>query len=201
MSFKLRQMKDPSIRSYTMPVLEYRPLKEEAEPLQRVDPDAVEREAYEKGYAAGERAGMEMAEKKGAVLLENLEQLFREVYAFKEKLLAEIEPQIILLTVTLARQVIHDELSARPEIIEEMIRAGLKKLHGPGPLTVRVRPHLFEFLGKKRAVFEAEFPGLTFESDPQAPAGGAIIRSPSQEVQTDLDFQLSHLVEALRNPV
>ena len=41
--------------------------------------DLIEREAYEKGYEAGEKAGFEMGEQKAQVLIDKLETLLADV--------------------------------------------------------------------------------------------------------------------------
>lgn len=200
MSFDRGIRKPVAVRSYVMPVLTRDTEGEGPRPSVSKDPEAVEREAFERGYAAGEKAGMEMAEQKAAVLLEHLERLLQEIQGLKEQLLEELEPQLLFLALTVARKVIHGELETRPDLVVNLIREGVKKMEAVGPLTVKVPPALYDFLGERRERLQAEFPGLRFESDPKAPPGGAVVRSPSQEVRTDPDFLLSHLVEALRNP-
>jgi flagellar assembly protein FliH len=184
---------------YSMPLLETGSLSREETCPETVSPEAQEREGYERGFSAGEKAGLEMAEQKAAVLLEHFEQLFREVYGLKEKMAAEIKPQTVLLALTVARKIIGNEIQTRPELIEDWIEEGIKKTSRSDPVTVRLNNSLYEQLSKKFDKFQEAFPGLVFELDPQAPVSGAVIRSPSQEVRTDLEFQLANLVQSLRN--
>lgn len=183
-----------------MPVLESLWEAKGRKPSSARAPEDVEREAFERGFAAGEKAGLELAEQKAAVLFEQLEQLLGELSAVKERLREELEPQLLLLALTVARKVIHSEVETRPEIIVDLIREGVKKLDGPGPLTVKISPALNEWLERKRPGWETQFPEVIFKADPKAPPGGAVVRSSSQEIRTDPDFLLAHLIESLRTP-
>ena len=42
---------------------------------------------------------------------------------------------------------------------------------------------------------------LLFEKDNSVSEGGAVVSSPFQEIETDLDFQLSNVVEELRSRI
>ncbi|MEW6184302.1 MAG: FliH/SctL family protein, partial [Thermodesulfobacteriota bacterium] len=198
-SYKKNLMRNYPVPVYAMPVLKIGLLSEEEDSREAVDPEVQEKEGYERGFSAGEKAGLEMAEQKAAVLLDHLEQLFREVYSLKEKMAAEVEPQTVLLAVSIARKILQNELQTRPEVIEDLIKEGLKKISRSGQVTVRLNASLFERLSKKFENFQKAFPDLGFELDPQAPTGGAVIRTQAQEVRTDLDFQLANVVQSLRN--
>ncbi len=164
----------------------------------KIDPEAIEREAFEKGFASGEKAGYEMGEQKAAVLLDHLEKLFKEIFSLKEKMLSELEPQMVLLSIALARRILKGELKATPEIVEIMVKEAVKQISPIGPITIKLNPLLYDRLNQKKKEFQAIFPDLIFELDSKGPEGGAVVRSPSQEIQTDLDFQLSNVIEELR---
>ena len=182
-----------------MPPLENFPLTDEDGPrLSTVNLEAIEREAFEKGFEYGQRDGYEIGEQKAAVLLSHLEKLFKEIYSLKEKMVAEVEPQVVLLSVTLARKILKEELKTSPEVVEKMVKEALIKISKIGPITIKLNRPLYDRLAKKKKEFQEIFPDLIFELDTKAPEGGAVIRNMAEEIQTDLDFQLSNLIEDLR---
>ena len=182
-----------------MPTLEGFPLLGEEDTLtDKIDPEAIEREAFAKGFASGEKAGYEMGEQKAAVFLDQLEKLFKEIYALKEKMVSELESQMVLLSIAMARRILKKELKITPEIVELMVKEAVKQIRPIGPITIKLNPSLYDRLDKKKMEFQEIFPDLIFELDHKAPEGGAVVRSLSQEIQTDLDFQLSNVVEDLR---
>ncbi|NTV43841.1 MAG: hypothetical protein HGA63_11135, partial [Syntrophobacteraceae bacterium] len=54
--------------------------------------DHIEREAYEKAFTAGEKAGFEMGEQKAQVLIEKVEALINELVTLKKTIVKEVEP-------------------------------------------------------------------------------------------------------------
>jgi flagellar assembly protein FliH len=161
-------------------------------------PEAIEREAYERGYASGEKAGYEMGKQKADLIANRLEKLLKEFKILIEKKLADLEPQVVLLSIAMARKILKEELSLHPELIEKMIKEALNKICKTGPVTIKLNHSLFDFLGNKKKDFQEICPDLIFELDNQVTPGGAIIHCHSEELQTDLDFQLSNLIEEFR---
>jgi flagellar assembly protein FliH len=197
--FRNKLLKNCPVVSYSMPTLEGFSLLGGEEPLKdKIDPRAIEREAFEKGFASGEKAGFETGEQKAADFLDQLEKLFKEIYTLKEKMLSELESQVVLLSIAMARRILKKELEISPEIVELMVKEAVKQIRPIGQITIKLNPFLYDRLDKKKMEFQEISPDLIFELDNKAPEGGAVVRSLSQEIQTDLDFQLSNVVEDLR---
>jgi flagellar assembly protein FliH len=198
--YRNKILKNYSADSYSMPSLERlpSPCKGKAGSPAKKDPVDIEREAYEKGYASGEKAGYEMGRQKAALLFNHLENLFQEVSTLKEKMLSELEPQMVLLAVTIARKILKEESATHPEIAAKMIKEAITKISKTGTITIKLNRPLYDLLIEKKEEFQKIFPDLLFELDSDCPTGGAVVRSLSEEVQTDFDFQLSNIIEDLR---
>jgi len=195
-------MKNCPAVSYSMPTLDGFPFSETDKVLtERSDPEEIERQAFEKGFAEGEKTGIESGEKKAAVFLRQLETLCSEIHSLKERLMSEFESQIVLLASEMAKRIIKKELMSSSEIIETLVQEALKKLDPIGPITIKLNPFLFERLNQKKKEFQEVFPDLLFEKDNKAPENGVVVSSPFQEIDTDLDFQLSNIIEELRSRI
>jgi len=197
--FKNKIIKNSRALSYSMPFLEHLSLcdREVAQPS-KSDPETIEREAFERGFESGEKAGYEMGEQKAVLLLEPLKKLLKEIYSLKEKMLGELEPQMVLLSINVARKILKEELQSRPEIAEVMIKEAVKKISPIGPITIKLNRPLYDLITKKKKEFQEIFPDLILELDTRIPGSGAVVGNFSQEIQTDLDFQLSNVIEDLR---
>jgi flagellar assembly protein FliH len=197
--FKNKLLKNCPVVSYYMPILEGFTFQGREDPrTDKINREAIEREASEKGFASGEKAGYEMGEQKSAVFLDQLEKLLKEIYALKEKMGSELESQMVLLSIAMARRILKKELKMTPEIVELMVKEAIKQVGPIGPITIKLNPSLYDRLDEKKKEFQEIFPDLVFELDNKVPEGGSVVRSPSREIQTDLDFQLSNVVEDLR---
>lgn len=115
----------------------------------------LQREAEKAGYEAGFQAGQAYWE-------EAWEQLRQEIASQKEiliekrnKMLKQLEPEIIQLAVTIARSVIHAELCLAPEQINSIARAVLDRAQGEGKQILKVSSEDYDeitsLLGEDRA--------------------------------------------------
>ncbi len=159
--------------------------------------EEIEREAYEKGFEAGEKAGFAMGEKKAMVLLERIDNLLNELLVIKNKILKETEPQIIELEVEIAKKIIMKELSLDHKIIINMIREAITKIERIGRITIKINPSLNEMINKYKKDFMDIHPDINFEIDTSCSSSGVVVISSSQEVVTDIDIQIKNLIEEM----
>ena len=187
-----------TIVPFSMPALKIHEEKiHECFESSRTNIEEIEREAYEKGFEAGEKAGFAMGEKKAMVLIERIDNLLNELLVIKNKILKEIEPQIIELAIEIAKKIIMKELSIDREIIINIIREAITKIQRTGMITIKINPSLNEMLNKYREDFINMHPDITFEVDPSCSSHGVVVISSSQEVITDIDIQIKNLIEEM----
>ena len=200
--FKNKIIKNCLSDCYLMPRLEDLPSDSRSENKpSKIDPEAIEREAFETGYASGEKAGYEMGQQKAAVLIDHLKKLCNEISNLKKDTLSQLESQIVLLAITMARKILKEELSLHPEVVHNLIKEAITKISKPNPVTIKLSRPLYDLLIDKKEEFQEIHPDLFFELDPNVPEGGAVVQSPEEEVPIDLDFQLSNIIEELRTTV
>ncbi len=155
--------------------------------------EEIERDAYEKGFAAGESAGLEMGKQKAAVLLERLEKIIEDLQEVRKQVVAEVEPQIMDLAQTIAGKILMEELSVRPELIVQIAKEALRRIEKTGTITIRINPRLQElFMTMKPQLLELH-PDIVFDLDPSAPLTGAVVIGAKEEVVTDIDLQLKNM--------
>lgn len=159
--------------------------------------EQIEKEAYERGFIAGEKAGFEIGEQKAAVLLKKLEDILREISFIKGKILKDLEPQIFDFAVSLARRIIIEEVSLRPEIIISIIKEALKKIEKTGTIKIRVSPSIYSIISKVKPELLSIHPDIIFDIDHSVTA--PIITGPEQEIITDIDEQIKNILEDIKN--
>lgn len=185
-------------------------LRGDAEGLSRFDPpvfenppvissrlEEIEREAYERGFASGERAGKEMAEKEMKIILSRLEDLIAQFISFKEEFKERMKHGIIELALSIARKIMVREISVNPEVVLQMTEEGLKRIERQGQVVIRVNPLLVEVFEKGSPGLLKIYPDIVIEPDPSLPPYGSRIMTPFQEVITDIDEQLKTLLKEI----
>lgn len=157
--------------------------------------EKVEKEAFERGYAAGERIGIEMGEKKAAVLIDGIEKILQEMKDIKRSVVEKIEPQLIELSIAIARRIIIEELSLRPEIIVDMTKEAIKKIEKIGQITIKINPALRELFMKLKPELTEIYPDIIFDIDPSISPRGSIVIGHVDEAITDIDSQIKNIIE------
>jgi flagellar assembly protein FliH len=156
----------------------------------------LEREAYEKGFAQGEKDGVELGQRKALKLIENIENLLRSLDDLREEILAHYEREITELVFVIAQKVIHREIRSDDAAIEGTVLSALKLAAEKSKATLRVNPADFDYVEELRPeLFAAvkELKALTVTSDPSITRGGCLLESPYGDVDARVETQLDKI--------
>lgn len=185
---------------YEMPLLEEKGKNASDEvnmPSLNQNAEAIEREAYERGFEAGEKAGFSLGEQKALVLVEKLETIIGELSSLKETLIKELEPQIVELSLSIARKIILKELTTNPDEIVEITKEALTKLGRAGQITIKINPFLHDLFMKHKPELLDIHPDLVFDVDSSVSQNGSVVIGQAEEVVTDVDEQLKNLIREM----
>jgi flagellar assembly protein FliH len=138
----------PAVRPIESEPLELRDSPSErsaAGPIQ--DPDrlnrereTIEREAYQRGFIDGKGVGREQAAAELQPVLDRLARTLAELSTLRSRIRKDAEGDLVKLSISVARRVLHRELTLDPESIEGLIRIALEKLQSRDLCRVRVHP-------------------------------------------------------------
>lgn len=157
--------------------------------------DEMERDAYEKGFAAGEKAGLEMGAQKAELLLSRIERMIREIEDYRTRIVEEIEPQLMELTSEIAKKVILEELSIKPEMMANIVKEAMRKLERIGPITIKMNPAAYELFKRLKPQLLEIHSDVVFDIDPSLLPNAQVVIGASEEIVTDIDSQLSNILE------
>ncbi len=169
---------------------------EHTSPSPSVSAEKIERQAYEKGFEAGERAGFEMGQAKVKTLVEKIEDVLREIIRFKDSLVTEVQPMVIELAVAMAERIVMKTIDEHPEQIVEITKEAFTRLQRT-KVTIRIHPSL-------KGVFEAHapemfhlHPEIAFETDPSLGLYEAKIEGEFEEVHFDIHEEIKTLIREM----
>lgn len=159
----------------------------------------VEREAYEKGFAQGEKAGMELANKKAEALLQRYQASLAEFARLRGDILLRIEKDVVRLAVAIAKKIVHREVHADPEIILTMTRIALTRIGEKSMVTIHLNPADFKFVldNKSRLGTASELAGITLVEDGAVSRGGCLIDTEMGSIDARVDEQLREIEHGL----
>jgi flagellar assembly protein FliH len=168
------------------------------------DLDALEREAWDKGYADGRQAGLAIAQQEQLAAQAEIDLRVRHlglILEFMAKPMAELDDQVQRQLATLAgaiaRHVIRRELKLQPDDIIAVIRDTIALL----PVTAReVRVHLNPEdakLVRSRLAEVTSERAWGISEDPILPRGGCRVTSENSSIDAQVEQRLGAAIAAV----
>lgn len=157
---------------------------------------ALEREAFVKGYAQGERSGAEAAARQGEAMLRRLSETIEEVAALRTDLLHRSEKDIVRVALIIAERVLHREVSLDRELILAMAHIAIDRLGNRASATIRLHPADHAAL---MAVPRAQpFAGaVEIVADASVSRGGCLVQSDFGLIDLGVEAQLKEVSRAM----
>ncbi len=155
------------------------------------------RKAYEEGFSRGLEEGREKIRSTVA----RIEAILDELESIKEKKVQELLPEIVDLSLEIARKIIRKELSVQRDVVLGVVRDALKKVgEGEEKITIKVNPEDYEVLV---ANFEevrnnGRVRKVEIEPAPDISPGGCYIETERGDVDARIEEQLREIEDALR---
>jgi len=108
----------------------------------------VEKQAFEKGYAEGERIGRQMGEQMIGSMVKRYEKSVTELAIAHRGLVESMEKEAVRLALAVAESVIERELRTDPDLVNALVSLALKRLEGHPEIVLRVSPDDFEMVNR-----------------------------------------------------
>jgi flagellar assembly protein FliH len=157
---------------------------------------ALEREAFAKGFAQGERAGAEAAGQRGEATLHRLTDTLSELTTVRAEMIHQTERQMVHLALAIARRILHREVSLDPDLLLAMARVALERLGETARVTVRLHPEDYAAAGAARvAGFTSS--NVTIVEDARLSRGACRVESDMGLLDVGIDAQLQEVGRAL----
>jgi flagellar assembly protein FliH len=164
--------------------------------------DAIEREAFTKGYAQGERAGNEAAVARADAMLRRLAQTIEELQALRGEVIHRTERQVVELALAIARKIIQRETAIDPDLLMAMARVALDRLADTATASIRLHPDDHAaVVGRSQGAVAAAGHAVQIVADPAVRRGSCVVRSDLGSIDVGVNAQLDELTRALLGDV
>ena len=158
--------------------------------------DGVERDAFVKGFAQGERAGLEAAGQRGEAMLRRLTDTLDELTTLRTQMIHQTERQMVQLALAVARRIVHREISLDQDLLIAIARVALDRLGETARITVRLNPEDFAITGASRAA-RLTAGNVEVTADSRISRGGCRVESDLGVLDAGVDAQIQELARAL----
>ncbi len=154
----------------------------------------LERDAFAKGYAQGERAGDEAASARANGMLRRLEQTVEDLIALRTEMIRRTERQAVQLVLAIAERVVAREVTIDRGLLVGMARAALDRLGEFGSATIRLNPEDYRVIAAPPSADDAS---LRVLADPNVSRGGCLVQSDFGFMDVSPEAQFRELARAL----
>jgi len=157
------------------------------------------RDGFQDGYREGYREGLESGLKDAEKYLEEAKKALGAAKESFEAILEEREPELLALSLEVAKRIVGDALREDPELILGMLRRGIEALGDEREYSIRVDPHLVAFLAgqKEELVKQYNAKSLEIMGDPSV-GEGLIIETPHGTVDARVLSQIENIASAIK---
>ena len=162
----------------------------------------VEREAYEKGFMVGEKAGFELGRQKAEVVFNGMAGILEDLASCKEGLYKECEKEVIELCLAIAKKAAQIEVEKNKDAVIGSVREALKAVVAAGEIVIKINPKDIATLNQYKAElarYSDGVKGVKIEGDEGVLKGGCVIETNYGEVDATIDTIMCGIEERLKN--
>ena len=158
----------------------------------------IERDAYGKGFAQGEKDGLDLGQKSVQVVGSQIERLAKSMKALPAKIFEDYRQWLIRTSIGIARQIVNREIQTTPEIVADLVRDLVAEAEQHSTLTVHLNPNDLELLEKKTDFTSmADEKNFVLKADREVERGGCRIESAIQLVDGSFEAMFQKLEKQL----
>ena len=188
---------DSSVKSWSLPVIE------REDPALREDFKAkvarLEREAYEKGFAQGQKDGLDLEKSKLAEMGKQYEALLAELRDLKVHILRDSEGEMLRLIELIVNKIIGEEIKTNESIIRYSIKSAAGFLTDKRKVRIIINPDDMEEVKKMLPDLAKLSKGGHFQltEDPSVGKGGCILETGFGRVNATIDDQIDEIIKVI----
>jgi len=168
--------------------------------MARENASMLEREAYEKGFAQGEKDGLELGAAKALKIVENIENLLDEIGRLRTDIIKWHEKDIIELICAVAEKVVHHQVDLNGTTIRETVIRAIQLATEKRSILLRVNPEEFDYIEQlKPELFKRfnELTSLEVVAGPSVKRGGCFLETQWGDVDARVETQMEMILQCL----
>ncbi len=148
------------------------------------------REAHQRGFREGEAAATQKMAEQVKGKIELLGRSIEQLALHRAKIQREAEPELVRLSMAIARRIMRRELTVDPESLLGLLKAGLEKIESAEAHRVRVSP---EHASTVAALLEGSARSIEVTSEPGLPVGSVIFETSRGSIDVGMETQLKEI--------
>ena len=162
-----------------------------------VDLARLEKTAYESGFRQGEKAGMEIAEKKMEAVMKRYAEAIFEVGKLRSSLYSQVEHEVVRLAIAVSKKIVHREIQVDRDIIQTLVRVALGHVSEKSAVTIHLNPVDYNYLLERRGeLSQSEGRDISLLADKSVERGGCLIQTECGDIDARIDEEFREVEHA-----
>ncbi|MBN1276161.1 MAG: hypothetical protein JXA35_01625 [Deltaproteobacteria bacterium] len=159
----------------------------------------LEREAYEKGFAQGQKDGLDLEKSKLEEMGRQYEALLAELRDLKVHILRDSEGEMLRLVELIVKKIIGEEIKTGEAVIRHTIKAAANFLTDKRKVRIIINPDDMEEVKKMLPDLSRLTKGGNFQlaEDPAVGKGGCMLETGFGRVNATIDDQLDEIIKVI----
>ncbi len=188
---------DDSVRSWNFPAIEREDPTTEEDFKTKIA--RLEREAYEKGFAQGQRDGLDLEKSKMEEMGKQYEALLAELRDLKIHIFNESEGEMLRLIELIVKKIIGEEIKTGEAIIRHSIKSAANFLSDKRKVRIIINPDDMEEVKKMLPDLSRLTKGGNFQltEDPSVGKGGCMLETGFGRVNATIEDQLDEIIKVI----
>ena len=160
----------------------------------------IEKEAYEKGFAQGEKDGLELGQKRIETVVQQMTNLLQEIQNQRGSLYKACERDMLQLVLSISKKILHHEVHLPDEVIMATLQEVSKHIVDQRKVVIRLNPADFQFLhahSDKLSPMGKGGQDAEMIKDPSITRGGCVVETAFGDVDGTIETQLDQIVSLI----
>lgn len=160
----------------------------------------LERDAYDKGFAQGEKDGLELGRKRAETVVADLKRVLEALSGLKEHLITSYEEELLAIVFAVAKKIVRLETLKDETLITRTVSQALRLAADRSEISLKVHPKDLELIEKAKPGLFGEFKDLkllTVSPDLSVTRGGCMLESPCGDVDGRIETQLEQIAQVM----
>jgi flagellar assembly protein FliH len=157
----------------------------------------IEKEAYEKGFAQGEKDGLELGQRRIEIMIHQFREILLDIERQRKDLYKAFEKEMLQLVVDISKKVIRHELKLHEDIILATLQEALQYVVDRRKLVVHLNPVDYQYLlahPEGLSLPPDGAGGVKVIEDHSITRGGCFLETSFGEVDATVESQFNEIV-------
>lgn len=159
-------------------------------------------EGFKKGYEEGlNRASEEVKKYQDTIKskIADLDRLIRQLSNLKLDLIKNFLPEIINLSISIARKVVSEEISINKNVVLKLLKEALKEVSLSEQLIIKLNPIDYKNLSQELIELTKENPSISIISSDEISPGGCLIESQEKIIESTVEDTFREIENAFNS--